>query len=161
MKLKLPDSVASTQDLAALILEVRDYARWFAHESIKSRVHATHPSQRPEMSAAASELIRSVEAKKSPSRQDFDDLVTSLTHIKNTAPTMTITLAAPATSDIKRSLAGWCRSNISADILIDFQFNRTLLGGMVLRSGSHIFDWSFRRQILTARDAFPEVLRRV
>jgi len=62
---------------------------------------------------------------------------------------------------IQKNLVNWCRENIAPNILITFQFNATLLGGMVIRHGSNIFDWSFRRQILAARNNFPEVLRRV
>ena len=53
-----------------------------------------------------------------------------------------------------------CRP-VAPDVLVNFQFNATILGGMVVRYGSHVYDWSFRRQILAKRDTFPEVLRRV
>lgn len=161
MKLKLPDSVTSPQDLTSLIIELREYARWFSHESIKKRVNKTAKQEAPLLTPAAAELVRQVEAKKSYDRSDIDDIIDTLTHIKDSAPTMTITLAAPPTTDVKQSLANWSRAHIAPNVLINFQFNRTLLGGMVVRSGSHIFDWSFRRQILNAPVSFAEVLRRV
>jgi F0F1-type ATP synthase delta subunit len=74
---------------------------------------------------------------------------------------MTITLAAPATTGIKKQLTAWCRDNVAPDVLVRFEFNQTLLGGMVVRFGSHIYDWSLRRQILDGRTKFPEVLRNV
>ena len=91
----------------------------------------------------------------------LDELIATLEVYRKTATTVTITLAAPATSEIKKTLVNWCRHNISADILVSFQFNATILGGMVVRHGSRVFDWSFKRQILAARANFPEVLRRV
>lgn len=161
IKLELPDSVSSSQDLAALTLEVRDYAKWFSHNAIKKRVHAKHNSPAPDLSHAASEMIESWRAKKPLTTSSLDDLIKALEKYKDTAPTLTITLAAPPTKDIKQTLVSWCRKNIKPNILVSFQFDATLLGGMVVRYGSHIFDWSFRRQLLAARERFPEVLRSV
>jgi hypothetical protein len=161
VKLKLPDSVASSQDVASLQIEVRDYARWFTHESIKQRTHARHTSEAPVLSAACKELIATYGGKKELDRTGLDALVKELEHHHHTAPTITLTLAAPVTGAIKASLVKWCRTNVAPDALVNFQFNATLLGGMVVRYGSRVFDWSFRRQILANRDKFPEVLRHV
>lgn len=132
-----------------------------SHESIKNRLGTKTKPETPVLTPAAAEMIRPLEAKKTFGRQDVDNLIDSLTRVKESAPTMTITLAAPATSDVKQALASWCRSNITPDVLINFQYNRTILGGMVVRSGSHIFDWSFRRQLLNSSVNFREVLGRV
>lgn len=161
MKLTLPDSVASSQDVTALELEVRDYARWFTHESIKQRTNAKHTSEEPALSDACKELLRVNTGKKGLDRAVLDDLTKELERYIRTAPTITLTLAAPATSAIKATLVKWCRANVTPDVLVNFQFNATILGGMVVRYGSHVFDWSFRRQILANRDKFPEVLRHV
>lgn len=161
MKLKLPTSVSSPQDLTTLVLEIQLYARWFAHESIKKRVNAKHQSETPTMSTASTDLLREWSAKNPLTQQSLDELVKTLIAYKNIAPTMTLTLAAPPTSGIKTTLVSWCRENIEPNILITFQFNSTLLGGMVVRYGSRVFDWSFRRQILDGRQRFPEILRNV
>lgn len=161
MKLTLPDSVASSQDVTALQLEVRDYARWFTHESIKQQTNAHHKSEEPVLSSACKELLAAQGGKKGFDRASLDNLAKELEHYNRTAPTITLTLAAPATGTIKASLVKWCRANIAPDTLVNFQFNATILGGMVVRYGSHVFDWSFRRKILASRDKFPEVLRNV
>ena len=161
MKLRLPDSIASSQDITALQLEVREYTRWFAHEAIKQRANAAHASTAPSLSDTCQELLRTHAGKKALTQTDLDTLVKELDHHLRTAPTITLTLAAPATATIKTTLVKWCRTNIAPDILVNFQFNTTILGGMVVRYGSHVFDWSFRRQILASRDKFPEILRNV
>lgn len=161
MKRNLPDSVSSPQDLTALLLEIQEYSQWFSHNSIKERLNTKHVTLPPTLSSAALELIRASSKKELLNQQALDALIMDLdTHIK-TANTLTITLAAPPSSDLKKTLVAWCRQNITANILVTFEFNSTLLGGMVIRYGSHIFDWSFRRQILAARKNIPEVLRRV
>lgn len=161
MKLKLPDSVASLQDLAALQLELHEYNKWFAHESVKRRVGAKHTSPAPLLSPAADELLRTWSGAKAISQSGLEKLIKTLEEYRRSAPAITVTLAAPPTSIIKTTLVAWCRQNIAPNVLISFQFNATLLGGMVIRYGSRVFDWSFRRQILSARQNFPEVLRRV
>jgi hypothetical protein len=161
MKIKLPDSVASPQDLTALLLELQDYGRWFTHESMKVRTNVTHPSQTQILTPAASALLRDWGSKKPLTSDTLDSLMDALQDFKKSASTITLTLAAPPTSGLKETLVAWCRANIAPTVLVTFQFNATLLGGMVVRYGSHIFDWSFKRQILAAREHFPEVLRRV
>lgn len=162
MKFELNDAVASPQDLQALIHEVHDYARWYGHNAIKKQAHAKHPtSEQPELTPATKAVLHDWQAKQPLSRSSLDELIRNLERHLHDAPTLTITLAAPPTTDIKKLLTSWCRQNITPNILVRFEFNQGLLGGLVVRYGSHIFDWSFRRQILAERAKFPEVLRRV
>jgi hypothetical protein len=159
--LVLPDSVSSPQDVTALSLEIHEYARWFSHNDIKKRVHARHASPSPDLTPAAKELIHTWEARGKLDVRSLDSLIKQLREHADKAPVMTITLAAPASGDLKQKLVGWCRKNVDPNVLVNFDFNSTLLGGMVVRYGSHVFDWSFRRQILSNAGKFPEVLRNV
>lgn len=161
MKLQLPSSVSSPQDVASLTIEVQSYARWFSHASIKQQVKAGNIPAAPELSPAATEVIQAWSAQSELSQQVLDALINELGQFKKDAPSITITLAAPAPGDLKQTLVTWCRTNIAADILVTFKFNATILGGMIVNYGSHIFDWSFRRQILSSRAKFPEILRHV
>lgn len=161
MSLTLPSSVSSLQDVSGLEQEVRGYAKWFAHNEIKDRAHAANAAPPPAISPAAQELLRSWSSKTLLTPQRLDELLAALAAFKAAAPTMTITLAAPPPKSVKETLVAWCRQNIKPDMLVNFQFNSTLCGGMVVRIGSHVYDWSFRRQILEAKHTFPEVLRRV
>lgn len=161
MKPKLPDTVSSIQDLQALIIEVREYTKWFSHAAILKKMNGKNVPNPPSLSPSTSEMIRSWANGKPLTRQNLDLLIIGLEKYKHSAENMTIILAAPATGDIKKQLVGWCRKNVSDNILVSFQFNATILGGMVVRYGSRIFDWSFRRQILANRTKFPEVLKNV
>lgn len=161
MKLRLPNGVASSQDLNGLIQEVHDYSKWFAHESIKKRVNAKYSSEPPVMTKDAMELLREWKTKQQLSTTSLDELANELQSYCKSAPNISITLASTPPNTLKAQLVSWCRDNISPDVLVSFQFNATILGGLVLRQGSRIYDWSFRRQILAAHDKFPEVLRSV
>jgi len=161
VKLKLDDSVSSPQDLKSMIVEIREYARWFGHNSIKKRLDARHSSEPPALSPGARAILHEWNTKQPLSQKSLDGLISTLEKYHGTAPQLTITLAAPPANGLKKTLVVWCRDNIAPDVLVTFQFNATLLGGMVVRCGSHIFDWSFRRQLLANREQFPKVLRRV
>jgi hypothetical protein len=161
MKVKLPNNVASTQDLTSLLIEIREYSKWYYHESIKKRVNAKRSSESPALSPAAIDLLRDWKSRTEISNQSLEELIKTLEDYCTSAPGITITLAATPSSSLKNALVSWCRENISPDILVAFKFNATILGGMVVKYGSRVFDWSFRRQIMEKRQAFPEILRRV
>jgi F0F1-type ATP synthase delta subunit len=155
--LRLPDTVASAQDLSGLIMELHECVKWLSHESVKKSNGATETSAAPTTSPAAATLIHEYGA----SKEKLEALINALEDLQHSAKIVTITLAAQPSNSIKATLVGWCRQELAADVLVNFGFNRSLLGGMVVRAGSRVFDWSFRRQILDASDKFPEVLRRV
>ncbi len=161
MKLVLPDSVSSLQDIRVIVVEVRGYARWYSHDALKKRFDTKHTSEPPVISSATTALMQEWHAGKPVGQASLDKLIAVLEDFETTAPSVAITLAAPPNSGLKKTLVSWCRANIAPTVLVSFEFNTTLLGGMVVRSGSHIYDWSFRRQILEAREHFPEVLRNV
>lgn len=161
MSLRLPDSIASAQDLSELVLDVREYAQWFEHESIKNRIDIKHASEPPILSQAATELLQTLNESKSLSQQSLDTLIETLENFSKNSPSITLTMAAPPNNDLRANLVAWCRKNIDPNILVSFQFNATMLGGIAVRYGSRVFDWSFKRQLLASRQNFPEVLRRV
>jgi hypothetical protein len=159
--LVLPDTISSPQDLLALTIDVRAYARWFSHNTIKAKASAARGSQAPQVSPVTIELIRNWTGQALLTQDSLDELIAALEHFRDTAPTLTITLAAPAGGELKKTLVAWCRANIAPNALVSFRFNATLLGGMVVRYGSRVFDWSFRREIIANRSKFAEVLRNV
>lgn len=161
MNLNLQNTVFTPQDLGALIAEIRSYSRWFAQASIKSQVTGKAPVESLTISEAAGGLIREAAAGQPISQKMLEGLIVTLENIEKTSPRITITLAGIPGNALKKTLTDWCRKNVSPDILVDFRFNATILGGMVVQHGSRIHDWSFRRLILANRAKFPEVLRRV
>lgn len=159
--LKLPDTVSSMQDFKVLLQEVRLYARWYAHASVRKQASKTGAAEPPAISPAARAVIRYWEGGKPLEQAKLEGLIDALEDYARTAPQLSITLAAPPSAGLKKTMVAWCREHVEPDVLVNFQFNSVLLGGMVVRWKSHIFDWSFRRRILAGRENFPEVLRRV
>ena len=161
MKLLLPDELSSRQDLRALILEIRGYTRWFNQAVVKSHLSGGQSQAAPAVSSAALSLIKRWHGEQAISPKSLDGLIIALEDYAAMAPTITITLAAAPPNELKKTLIVWCRKNIRPDILVDFRFNSTMLGGMVVAFGSHVYDWSFKRQIMASVGKFPEVLRNV
>lgn len=157
----LPASVTSPQDITSLQLELHDYARWFSHNSIKKQLHTGHADNAPELSPQARELLRTWSQPEPLSVKSLDKHMHALEEYAHSAPQITITLAAPAPVSLKQTLTTWCRQNLAPNMLVNFEFNSGLCGGMVVRYGSRMFDWSFRRQILENKQKFPEVLKHV
>jgi len=161
MKIKLPDSVASPQDIDGLITEIHEYARWFSHESIKVNAGIKQTSDQPILSPPTTEMLQNWQKQNSLSQTSLDSLISSLKEYLTNAPTIAIILAAPVTNSTRDKLVKWCRQNIATNVLVEFSFNSTLLGGLVVRYGSRIFDWSFRSRLLAASNNFTKVLRNV
>lgn len=160
--IKLPDDICTPTDLTALVLEIREYSQWYEHEYIKRRAGSASPvSNQPVLSITTAGFLRSISQNGSLQPTQLEVLLGELEHHKQQAPTIAITLAAPATEPVKKTLTAWCRKELSPDILVSFEFNRGLLGGMVVRYGSHVHDWSLRRQLMTTKTSFAEVLARV
>jgi len=157
MKISLPSNLATIQDLSSLIIELHNYSRWVDHQNIKSKFKANSNKDTFELSEPSKLLVRELGTDKTK----IQDLLRRLEDLKSTSNIMTITLPTAPTELTRELLIDWCRKNIAGDILFSFQFNSNLLGGMVLRYKSRIFDWSFRRRILEKRYDFPEVIKNV
>lgn len=160
--IQLPDTICTPDDLTELLLEVREYAKWYEHESVKQRTGTkSSGSVQPILSVGTTTFLRSASTNGTLQPAQIEALIHELEVYKTNAPTITITLAAPAPVKVKTLLTAWCRKELSPTILVSFDYNRTLLGGMVVRYGSHVHDWSWRRSILGAKTPFSEVLARV
>lgn len=161
MNLNLQNSVVSRQDLRSVITELKSCAAWLAQSQVKSRISTKPAPQPPVISTAADDLIKQWHGKNAVTAKSLEELINSLISFESMAPKMSVTLAAPAPTKLKQELVAWCRHNIDPNVLVDFKFNSTMLGGMVVHYQSHIYDWSFRRRILAQKDKFAEVLRGV
>jgi len=161
MKLIVPDSVASAQDLAAVLADVQTYAKWASRELIKQKVAGKSAGAQPVITPEAAEIIRTWSGGKDLTQTSLDGLVKALEDYKKSAPSVTITLAAVPSGEVKVKLVAWCRKNLAENVLVSFRLNRNILGGLVVAYGSHIHDWSFRRKLLEAEKPFSEVLHSV
>lgn len=161
MKSNVYDLIQTPQDLKSLILDVRKYARWYLHNDIKKRAAVSAGEELAVVSQAAAQLIRELATDNGLTQAGLDALIAELEEVFARSPVARITLAAPPSAGLKKKLVDWCRQYMAKDVLVDFQFSASILGGLVVQYGSHVHDWSFRRQILASRYKFAEILHHV
>ena len=161
VQISLQNSIASTAELKAVIMDLRKYAKWYSQARIKNQVVGQQQIEPYQMSLNALELLNQAAGGQPISQQLLDDVLKNLESLKESAPRVTITLAALPTNKLKQTLAEWFRSHSDPETLVDFKFNATILGGMVVQHKSRVYDWSFRSKIVTSRQKFPEILRHV
>jgi len=157
INLKLSDEIVSIEDFRDTIEEIQGYAKWFNHNQIKLKVANKKDLNEPELSRQTQDILGQFFNSKSISSSGLDNLIASLEDYLKEAVKIKITLAGIPSNKLKKQLINWCRTSLTQAILVDFSYNRTLLGGMVVIFGSHIYDWSLRRQILDSKDKLIEV----
>ena len=161
MMLKLTEDINSAEDLKAVIEEITEYRTYFRHTQIKSKFKNGVSRGDPDLSVAAVELMTQAKGTKPITLPEIDQLLTELEKLYAKAPKIRVVLAAAPTPAIKKTLSQWIRKNIAELILIDYRFDSTILGGMIVIFGSHIYDWSLRREILASKDKLNEILAHV
>ncbi len=161
MKLKLSSDIVSSEDLKALMNEIAVYAKWFRHNEIKMHITNQQATGRPMLSDAAADMLEQAAKPGKLTANMIDELLKELNAQFKAMPRVRITLAAMPTGAVKHKLAGWCRDNISPTLLIDFRYNASILGGMVVNLGSRTYDWSFRSRLMESREKLAEAFSSV
>ena len=161
MKLKLNEDIISSEDLRSVIDELKDYQDYIRHDQIKAHLSKHASSTSIELSRPATSLIAIAMEQHPLNHEEMADLIMSLEKIYVSSPKVKIVLAAVPGHGIKKQITEWVRNNVDDAVLIDFSYNQSLLGGMVVTAGSHIFDWSFRRAILAAQPKLNEMIAHV
>ena len=163
MKFEPPATLYSPQQLAVVRDEISRYVNWLGHEQVRLTVGEV-PNKlegAPPLSLLTTQTMAAWQGDRPASAQTLTELMTELAGWLDKAPRVSLTLAAPPGDGMKQRLVQWLRQEIHPRALVTFQFNSTLLGGLVVRIGSRIFDLSLRQQILSHRTEFAERLRRV
>lgn len=161
MKFKLSEQIITPDDLLSITNELRNYAKWYDHNAVKLKVLKSKDTNNVDLSSEAQDLLKQWIGSKPIDSKAIHSLISELEVQFTKVPKIRIVLPAVPSKGVKLSLSNWCRTNLSPDAIVDFKYNSLLLGGMVVYSGSRIFDWSFRRQILNDKDKLKEVITRV
>ena len=160
-KLSLSSDIISSADLRQVIAELEEFKKEFARNALKARIGKPDKKVELELSNHAKCLITDWQAGESLDLGLLESLLTELSRYLKTATLVKVTLSAVPTMNVKRIIADWFRTNIATSLLIDFSYNSALLGGMAVSIGSHVYDWSFRRQIIGSKDKLIEVITHV
>ncbi len=158
MKLNLGENIISPADLRSLIEEVEAYAAYSRHRHIQARAGARPTKNTPRISETANEFLAANKPKDGYKLRDLDRLIAELEQRYHKSPQARITLADIASTGLKLSISNWLRLNVNESVLIDFRSDSTILGGMIVVVGSHIYDWSMRRQLLETKNKLIDLV---
>jgi len=70
-----------------------------------------------------------------------------------------IELARTPSDELTTSLVHWLRTTLDANILIRIHVQRSLIGGLRLRTGKHVYDMSLAKALALHTDRATELLR--
>ncbi len=159
--LTLPPEVYSPQALHSAVDGLKSAIRQMEREEVKARVAKKPQAEGEALPPEAVQALELFGLHASAGRGEIEALLSQLEEVLASAPQLHITLAAMPSEGMKKQLVAWVRGELSPAALVTFGYNSALLGGMVVRTGSRIFDLSFRRELLNSGPKLAEALRRV
>lgn len=84
------------------------------------------------------------------------ELINRVRQLKDTAPIMHITFAAPADIDSLRQLASWLRQSVHPQSIMTVGLQPSLIGGAYVRTPNHVHDFSMRAKLAGHRHLIVE-----
>lgn len=147
----LPAEIHSPDQISELTMELRGYID--ARRSKDVQKQAGVDASPPAMSADLRSLYEAASNNNGTPETLLDELETLL---KN-APVVHLMLAATPGAELKQQLISWFRTEVDANTLVSFTVRRDLGGGVMVRAGSRIYDFTFRQKILDNKQRLTEL----
>lgn len=158
MAFELPPAVYSPQLLESVIYDVQYYLDWVRQNQIRSKVGA-HPKPEPNHSDETVLVIEAWLSGKPPTLESIEALLEHLKDLK--LPEVHITLAALPNRAQRETLVSWFRNNASPQLLVSFVADRNLGGGIVVRTPNHVYDYTWKQELVAGRDKLAGIIKRV
>lgn len=158
MAFELPAEVYSPQLLESVMYDLEQYLEWYRQTAVKQKVGAK-PVAEPTHSAETELVIKTYVQDKPVTLESLEQLVEDLKAIH--LPEIHITLAAMPNRTQRETMVKWFRSNVTPHVLLTFVADRNLGGGVVVRTPNHIFDFTWKQQLLGQRSHLAEIIKRV
>ena len=156
MALELPEAVYSPQLLEMVIYELDLYNKWYQQSKVKAKVGVKSDLAEPNHSQETLLVIKSWQEAESSKNGSLEDLLAYLRQLK--LPVIHVSLAALPNSTQRLQLVRWFQQLSSPRPLVIFSADRTLGGGVIVRTPNHIYDWSFRQKLEEARGHLGKVI---
>jgi hypothetical protein len=117
------------------------------------------PKDEPNHSDETVLVIETWLAGKPPTLSAIEALLDHLKSLK--LPEVHIMLAALPNHTQRVVLVEWFRNNTNQQLLLSFVADRNLGGGIVVRTPNRVFDFTWKQELVAARDKLAGILRRV
>lgn len=151
--LHTPDQLSvCIQELRKLVSEQRDAA-------VRSRMKGDS-STPPAVPPLVASLLQANQLTDS-SLKELEELIKALEVLRLKTPVVHLTLASLPGPKLVAKLVEWFRREIHPQALLSFVMDRTIGGGVIIRTSSRIYDFSFTSQLLRQKDRLTEIIARV
>ncbi len=158
--LHLPLDLYSPEQLSAIIIELRAHISAVRDAAVRAK--AVHDDTPAPVHTSALLTATLHEAGIKPTDQAATEkLLKQLEAIRDKAPAVHLMLASLPNRDFKRKLTDWFRSEIHPYSLLTFATRADIGGGIIVQAGSHIYNYSFREQILSHKNRISEIYNSV
>lgn len=144
----LPADLHSPDQLSELVMELRSYIDALRDTAVKNRSGAS--AGLPPMSTLLKQLFEN--ATTTP-----EDLLRELETMLKHSPVAHVILPAPAGKELRHQLIVWFRTEVHPQTLLTFTERRDIGGGVIVRAGSNIYDFSFKRLIVDNKHRLTEI----
>jgi F0F1-type ATP synthase delta subunit len=156
VKVNLPDSIHSPEQLEALLFDLDAYSGYRRRLQRKAKAAATVTPQ-DSWSPQLENLLGTPEQAAARPLKDIEAIYADLSAWRQ-APVVHLTLPVRPPQTLRLELVHWLRQNITDQLLVKISINAEVVGGMVLRTPARIHDWSFRRRLSEQADLLAERL---
>lgn len=154
MDLKLPNGVASRQDVVLLHREVRMFLDAMNQSVMRHDSPIKYPAISTNLRAIATiNQIDLRDAKK------CEELIAKLEEVKDKAPSVHVSFPSePSTAALERLIV-WFRKEIDPKVVIQVGLQPTIAAGVVVRTPNHQFDFSLRKHLYENQHKLGEAIR--
>ncbi|HWZ65229.1 MAG TPA: hypothetical protein VNX65_00345 [Patescibacteria group bacterium] len=159
MSTGLPIDLYSPDQLSVLMLELYKHTEALRNNRARTRVTKKSDST-PPVTALLLEVLKEFDI----SVDDLtaaEQLLPKLELIRSKALVVHVILATPPNEDLRHQITQWFRTEIHPLLFLTFAARRDIGGGMLLRAGSHQYDFSFRKQLLDNKAKISEIFIRL
>lgn len=151
----LPASVTGAIDVSRLLREIEAVDYDFEAQKIRDpQAQLVVPPISRRMSEVAGANGLSIESAK-----DRRMMIDSLRKAKEKSPTIHLTFASEPDPSTLTQLVQWVRENLHPMALVATGIQPNLVGGCVVRTPDHIYDYSFRTHLQSAQPMLIERLK--
>lgn len=154
--LKLPLSIDTPQSLETVRYDVEQLRAWLSDSTIKRRAGAKlnpEPPRAPQTEEVLADWLKG----HAPTIVKLSELLAEMRELNPV--TAHITLVTMPGESTRQQIVTWLRTNCRADVLVGFSADRTIGGGIIIRTPNRIFDYSFRKRLSEGRVKIPEIIR--
>lgn len=158
--LHLPVDLYSSDQLGAVILELHDYIDALRDENARAKAGGKKSDEPLHISALLLGVFHG-SGLKIGTIEAAEKLQKGLQAIHGKAPVAHLSLAALPARTLKRQLTVWFRSQVHPYMLLTFAMRADICGGIVVQTGSHVWDLSFREPLINNRTRIAELMANV